>query len=334
MKVLFIGGTGIISSACAELAVKRGVDLYLLNRGETSKRGPLPNGVTHLKGDTRDQNSIKQALAGHQFDVVVNWIIFTPEQIDQDIEIFKNQTEQYVFISSASAYQKPPASLPIRESTVLDNPYWAYSRNKIACEERLIQAYREIKFPITIVRPSHTYDKTLFPFTGGYTVVDRMRKGKPVIVIGDGTSIWTLTHHKDFAIAFIGLLGNDHAIGDTFHITSDEWLSWNQIFKAVANAAGVTDPLLTHIPSELIAAYDPDWGAGLIGDKSHSSIFDNTKIKHTVPEYRATIPFAQGAKEIITWYDEDPSRRIIDAEYNILVDKIISAYSLAWPKTS
>ena len=207
-----------------------------------------------------------------------------------------------------------------------------HSRNKIACEERLILAYRQEKFPITIVRPSHTYDKTLLPFDGGYTILDRMKTGKPVIVHGDGTSLWTLTHHRDFARAFNGLFGNPHAIGETFHITNDEWLTWNQIFKLVANAAGVTDPKLVHIPSEFVAAFDPNWGAGLLGDKSHSMIFDNTKIKRVVPGWVATIPFSHGAQEIAAWYAADPSRQVIDEDRNALIDQIISAYQNNWPK--
>ena len=332
MKVLFIGGTGIISSACTALAVERGIELYLLNRGETTKRGPLPEGVKILQGDYHDPKSLKQALGDHHFDAVVNWIVFVPEQIEKDIQIFKGRAKQYIFISSASAYQTPPASLPVTESTILDNPYWEYSRNKIACEERLVRAYREEKFPTTIVRPSHTYDKTLLPFDGGYTIIDRMKTGKPVIVIGDGTSLWTLTHHKDFAKAFVGLLGNSHAIGEVFHITSDEWLSWNQIFEIVADAAGVSDPKLVHIPSEFIAAFDPDLGAGLLGDKSHSMIFDNSKIKRVVPGYVASIPFTQGAREIMAWYQADASRQVIEADVNQLSDRIISAYQSAWPK--
>jgi nucleoside-diphosphate-sugar epimerase len=332
MKVLFIGGTGIISSACTELASTKGIDLYLLNRGETTKRGPLPEGVKHLKADIREAASVKEAMGDHHFDSIVNWLVFNTEQIEQDIELFGGRTDQYIFISSASAYQTPPASLPIRESTILDNPFWDYSRNKTACEERLVKAYREDKFPITIVRPSHTYDKTLLPFDGGYTVVDRMRKGKPVFVMGDGTSLWTLTHHKDFAVALVGLLGNPHAIGETFHITSDEWLTWNQIYQIVAKAAGVNEPKLVHVPSDLIAAYDPQFGAGLLGDKSHSAIFDNSKIKRVVPEFVAKIPFSQGAREIMTWYDENPSRQVIDDDFNSLTETILDAYKSAWPK--
>jgi len=331
MKVLFIGGTGVISSACAELAVERGYDLYMFTRGKTFKRGSIPHGAIPLKGDVRDISSVRQVIGYQKFDAVVNWIAYVPEHIDQDLEIFRGRTKQYIFISSASVYQKPPSSLPVTESTVLDNPYWEYSRNKIACEERLIQAYRDEKFPITIVRPSHTYDKTLLPFQGGYTVVDRMRWGKPVIIHGDGTSLWTLTHHKDFAIGFVGLLGNSRAIGEVFHITSDEWLQWNQIYQIVANAAGIPNPKFVHIPSDLLAVYTPEWGPGLLGDKSHSMIFDNSKIKRVVPEFVASIPFAQGAREIMAWCDEHPAHQVVDEDYNILADKIIEAYQAVLP---
>ena len=332
MKILFIGGTGIISSACTALAAQRGLDLYLLNRGETSKRGPIPAGVKVLRGDINDPQSARAALGDHHFDVVVNWIAFVPAQIEANLALFRGRTNQFVFISSASAYQTPPAGLPVTESTVLHNPYWEYSRNKIACEERLLRAYREEGFPITIVRPSHTYDKTLLPFDGGYTIVARMRQGKPVIVLGDGTSLWTLTHHKDFAWAFLGLLGNPHAIGETFHITSDEWLPWNQIYRLIAAAAGVPDPQLVHVPSDLIAAYDPNIGAGLLGDKSHSMIFDNSKVKRLVPDYVARIPFAQGAREIIAWYDADPARQVINPDVDALIERILAGYQRAWPQ--
>jgi nucleoside-diphosphate-sugar epimerase len=330
MKVLFIGGTGIISSACTKLAVDRNIDLYLLNRGQTTKRGLPSQGITILNGDIRDLASTQAALDGHNFDAVVNWIAFSPEHINFDLEIFRGRTQQYIFISSASAYQTPPANLPVTESTILDNPFWKYSRNKIACEEQLVIAYRKEKFPITIVRPSHTYDKTLLPFDGGYTVVDRMRKGKPVIVHGDGTSLWTLTHHKDFAFAFLGLLGNPHAIGESLHITSDERLTWNQIFQIIGEAAGVSNPNLVHIPSELIAHYDPDWGAGLLGDKSHSMIFDNSKVKRLVPDFQARIPFSHGAREILSWYDADPTRQEVDNDLNNLMDTIIINYQKAY----
>jgi nucleoside-diphosphate-sugar epimerase len=328
MKVLFIGGTGVISSACARLALERGFELYLINRGRTTR--PLPVGARLLQGDIRQPEQVAQLLADQTFDVVVDWIAFTPQHIEADLNLFRGKTGQYVFISSASAYQTPPASLPVTESTPLDNPYWEYSRNKIACEQRLMEAYRAEKFPLTVVRPSHTYDQTLLPMHGGYTMLDRMRTGKPVIVHGDGTSLWVLTHHADFARGFVGLLGNSHAIGDTFQITSDEWLSWNQIYTLLAQAAGV-EPNLVHVPSELIAAYDPQWGASLLGDKSNSMVFDNSKIKRLVPDFVASIPFAEGARQIIQWYDADPARRQVDRVFDALIERILAGYQKAWP---
>ncbi|HPH96419.1 MAG TPA: SDR family oxidoreductase [Anaerolineaceae bacterium] len=328
MKVLFIGGTGIISSAVSRLALQRGMDLYLLNRGLSAR--PAPEGAKVLEGDIRNPESARTALGSHDFDAVVNWVAYTPDHVETDLALFRGRTSQYIFISSASAYQTPPAGLPITESTLLDNPFWQYSRNKIACEERLVRAYREEKFPTTIVRPSHTYDCQLLPMEGGWTVVDRMLRGLPVIVHGDGTSLWTLTHHADFARGFVGLLGLNHAIGEAVHITSDEWLSWNQIFEMVAHAAGVK-PHIVHVPSELIAAYDPDWGAGLLGDKAHSMIFDNTKIKRLVPDYVASIPFARGVEEIMAWYKADPARQKVDPAFNVICDRILNAYAQVWP---
>jgi nucleoside-diphosphate-sugar epimerase len=328
MKVLFIGGTGIISSACSQLAIERGIDLYLLNRGQSSRSAPAAAHI--IQGDIRDPQDARTALGDVEYDVVVNWVAYTPEHVETDIELFAGRVKQYVFISSASAYQTPPVCLPVTESTLLDNPYWEYSRNKIACEERLKQAYRQEKFPMTIVRPSHTYDKTMLPVHGGYTVIDRMRKGKPVVVHGDGTSLWTLTHHADFARGFIGMLGNPQAIGQIYHITSDEWLTWNQIFEILAQAVGV-EPKLVHIPSELIAAFDPAWGAGLLGDKAHSMVFDNSKIKRLVPDFQCQIPFGRGAEEILSWYDANPARQVVDPEFNELLDRMISAYLTIWP---
>ena len=320
MRVLFIGGTGVISSACSRLAVERGIELFLLNRGES--RRTAPESAQILNADIRDKDSVQRALGTLDFDAVVNWIAFKPEHIETDLELFKNRTHQYVFISSASAYHTPPPNLPITESTPLANPFWQYSRDKIACEERLIKAYREEQIPMTIVRPSHTYDQTMLPLKGRYTVIDRMRKGKKVIVHGDGTSLWVLTHNSDFAKGFVGLLGNSRAIGEAFQITSDELLSWNQIYELSARAAGTTARLV-HIPSEVIAKYNTEWGAELFGDKAHSIIFDNTKIKRVVPDYAATIPFSRGIEEIITWHDADSSRQIIDEQLNHTMDKII-----------
>ncbi len=323
MKVLFIGGTGIISSACSPLAIEKGIELFLLNRGKSSR--PVPEGATVLNGDIRDPESVKRALGDQTFDAVVDWIAFTPQHIETDIELFRGRTKQFVFISSASAYQTPPSNLPVRESTPLDNPFWEYSRNKIACEERLLRAYRDEKFPFTIVRPSHTYDKTLLPFNHGYTIFQRMLQGKPVVVHGDGTSLWTLTHHTDFAKGFVGLLGHSGAIGEAFQITSDEWLSWDQIYDIVASAAGV-EARKVHVPSDIIARHDSDWGASLLGDKSNSSIFDNSKIKSFVAEFSCTTPFSRGAEEIVRYYLEDPSRGKVDVEKDALEDKLTALY--------
>ncbi len=331
MKVLFIGGTGVISSACSELAVARGIELVLLNRGRTSQRA-MPEGVQVLTGDIRQPEAVREVLAGMTFDVVVDWLVYTPDQAEADIALFRGRTGQHVFISSASAYHRPILSLPITESTPLHNPYWAYSRDKIACEERLVQAYREEGFPVTIVRPAHTYDRTLLPFRGRYTVVDRMRRGEPVVVHGDGTSLWVLTHHRDFAKGFVGLLGNPRALGEAYHITSDEVLTWDQIYRMIARAAGVGDPELVHVSSEVINAYHADWGASLLGDKAHSVIFDNTKIKRLVPDYVATIPFVQGAQEMMDWFDGDPARQQVDGDWNRLLDEIVAAQRSVRPR--
>ncbi|GAB3519285.1 SDR family oxidoreductase [Arthrobacter monumenti] len=258
-------------------------------------------------------------------DVVVNFIAFTPEQVQADIDLFSGRTGQYVFISSASAYQTPPARLPIDESTPLRNPFWDYSRRKIACEEVLMDAYRDRSFPVTIVRPSQTYDRTVVPVDGAWTVVERLRQGREIVVHGDGTSLWTLTHSRDFARGLIGLLGQQGAIGHSFHITSDEVLTWNAIYETAARAAG-TDPRLVHVPSDAIAGVDEAWGAGLLGDKAHSMVFDNTKIRRYVPGFRATTTFEQGMQEAIAWHDADASRRKIDHRYDALMDTLVEQY--------
>jgi nucleoside-diphosphate-sugar epimerase len=322
--VLFIGGSGVISSACSHLAVECGIDLYVLNRGRSLDR-PLPPQATVLYGDIRDPESAKVALNGLDFDAVVDWVAYTPQQVQADIDLFRGRTGQYVFISSASAYQTPPARIPVVESTPLRNPFWQYSRDKIACERLLVDAYRADGFPATIVRPSHTYDKTLVPFDGGWTVLGRMRQGKEIVVHGDGTSLWTLTHHTDFARGFVPLLGNPRTVGDSFHITSDDVLTWNQIAETLAAAAGV-EARIVHVPSDVIAAADPDWGAGLLGDKAHSMVFDNSKIRSFVPGYLATVPFEQGAREIVAWHDEDPSRQQVDARLDTLMDRLVETH--------
>ncbi|WP_182111849.1 MULTISPECIES: NAD-dependent epimerase/dehydratase family protein [unclassified Actinotalea] len=326
-RVLFIGGSGTISSASTRLAVERGIDLHVLNRGESTTR-PLPDGVTTLRADIRRPETVREALGDLEFDAVVDWVAFTPEHVRTDIELFTGRTGQYVFISSASAYQTPPARLPVLESTPLRNPHWEYSRNKIACEDLLVRAYRDDAFPATIVRPSHTYDKTLVPLDGGWTVIERMRQGKEVVVHGDGTSLWTLTHHADFAKGFVPLLAHPRTVGEAFHLTSDDVLTWDQIAHTLAAAAGTTARIV-HVPSDAIAAQDPEWGAGLLGDKAHSMVFDNTKVRTVVPDYRATIPFEQGAREIVEWYDADPARRTVDTRVDALLDRLVDQFRVA-----
>lgn len=326
LRVLFIGGSGIISAACSQLAAERGIKLSVLNRGATHLR-PLPPEATVLDGDIRDHLAAREALGDLEFDAVVDWVAFTPEHVQADIELFHGRTGQYVFISSASAYQTPPARVPVTESTPLRNPFWQYSRDKIAGEDLLVEAYRQTGFPATIVRPSHTYDRTSIPFDGKWTALARMRAGKEVVVHGDGTSLWTLTHSADFARGFVPLLGHPRTIGDAFHITSDDVLTWNQIAEALAAAAGVTARLV-HVPSDAIAAADAAWGAGLLGDKAHSMVFDNSKLRSVVPGYRAEIPFEQGAREIVGWHDEDPARQQADARLDAVMDKLVAAYRL------
>ena len=275
----------------------------------------------------RDAEAVRDAVGERDFDVVVDFLSFTPDQVQQQLDQFAPRTGQYVFISSASAYQTPPSRLPVTESTPLRNPFWEYSRDKIACEDLLVGAYRATSLPMTIVRPSHTYDHTLPPFEGGWTLVERMRQGKPVVVHGDGTSLWTITHHTDFARAFVGLLGRREAIGEAFHITGDEAPTWNRIYADIAEAAGV-EPHLVHVPSDAIAAVDEEFGDSLLGDKAHSMVFDNSKIRTLVPGWSARVPFRQGAQEIVDWHDADPARRSVDQRLDALYDQLVEAHRI------
>jgi len=324
LKVLFIGGTGNISTSVSKLCVKRGIDLYLLNRG--TRKVEIP-GVKTITGDITSSETAN-VLQSHNWDCVVNWIAFTPDDVERDINLFRNKTKQYIFISSASIYQKPPTHPVITESTPLYNPVWDYSQNKIACEERLNKAYREENFPVTIVRPSLTYD-TVIPLTIGgwmeYTAVDRMKKGEKVIVQGDGTSLWIVTHAEDFAKGFVGLIGHQQATGHAFHITTDEVLTWNQIYEAVANAVGVK-PNIVHIASDFLCSYDDSFLGSLLGDKSFSVIFDNTKIKTFVPDFCCIISFSEGIKRTLDWFHADPKRMVIKKETNERIDDIIKKY--------
>ena len=328
MKVLFIGGTGIISTACTRLAAERGIELTLLRRGQ--RAASLPDSVHTIVADISDEAAVREAVSGRKFDAVVDWIAFTPDQVERDIRLFRDRTDQYIFISSASAYQKPLSHYLITESTPLANPYWQYSRDKIACEERLMREYRETGFPITIVRPSLTYGDTQIvlavnSWQKSYTALDRMRRGKRVIVPGDGTSLWVVTHNSDFAHGLVGLLGASQAIGHAFHITSDEVLTWDQIYTMTAHAAGV-EPRIVHIASDYLGACMPDLVGSLTGDKSSSVVFDNSKIKRFVPGYCAKVRFEEGVKRTVEWFDAEAERRVIDEEANSAWDRIIDGY--------
>jgi nucleoside-diphosphate-sugar epimerase len=322
LRILFLGGTGVISAACVRLALQRGHDVTVLNRGRTGSR-PLPAEVETLTADLRDQAAVDAALGGREFDVVTQFLAFTPDQVDADISRYAGRTGQYVFISSASAYQKPPASVPVTESTPLKNPFWRYSRDKIACEDRLTAAYRDADFPVTVVRPSHTYDDTQLPTLGGWTDIARMRAGRPVVVHGDGTTQWTLTHSDDFAVGFVGLLGRPEAIGSAYTITGDSAPTWNQVYEWLGRAAGA-QARLVHLASETIAKAVPELGPGLLGDKAHSMVFDTSKLRSLVPEFRTTIPYSVGAGRAIAWFDAHEEAQIVDRELDIRFDELIS----------
>ncbi len=330
MKILFIGGSGVISRAATELAVAQGHELWLLNRGN---RRPT-EGVRTLTADVTQPESLKAALRLHTWDVVVEWIGFAPPDVRRDIELFRESARQYVFISSASVYQKPLSHYLITESTPRANRYWEYSRLKIACEQELEAAHQSFGFPCVIVRPSLTYGEDQVPlvlnaWNQSWTAVDRMRRGVPVIVPGDGTSLWTITHNTDFAQGLVGLFGNPATHGHAFHITSDEALTWNQIFEQTARAAGVDAPRLVHVPSDFIISCVPPVEGTLLGDKAVSAVFDNTKIKRFVPGFAARVPYAIGIRRTIEWFDADPARKIIDPATNERWDKLAGAYTAA-----
>jgi len=325
MKVLFIGGTGNISAEVSRQAIAKGVELYRLNRG---LRGVALPGSHDLTADIHKPDEVRAALSGLEFDVVVNWIAFTPDDIERDLKLFRGRVKQYIFISSASVYQKP-GSFPIDESAPLSNPYWDYARNKIACEERLLRAYHDEGFPATIVRPSFTYDHYFPVSVGGsnsYTVADRMKKGKPIIVHGDGLAYWVMTHAEDFGRGFLGLVGNEKALGETFHIASDEVLSWNQIYRTIAAALGV-EANIVYIPSGFIAQVVPRYAGTLLGDKTWSVFFNNGKIKTFVQGFQAEISFAEGTRRAAAWLDEQEERRWIDQAMNEEIEMILEAYA-------
>jgi nucleoside-diphosphate-sugar epimerase len=342
MRVLFVGGTGLISSACSDLAIERGIELFVLNRS-TTKIHPIPAGVQQLTGDVHgDELRLARLLHGMNFDVVVDWIAYTPQDIERDIRLFRDNPHnpgsaagQFIFISSATVYEKPPSHYLVTEETARGNPFSEYARNKIASEDRLMQAAREQGFPVTIVRPSLTYGPTLIPLCVNswqqpYTVIDRMKKGKKVIAPGDGNSLWVVTWNGDFAKGFVGLFGRQEALGQAYHITSDEVLTWDQLYREAAQAAGV-EPQIVHIPSDLIAAYWPHATASLIGDKINSTVFDNSKIKALVPDYECSVPWAEGVRRALAWFEADPARMSIDSELDATCDRILAGYEKAFP---
>ncbi len=331
-KALFIGGTGTISTAIVEeLSKKDEWEVWLLNRG--NRAAEVPANVHQILCDISDEKDAAKKLSGMQFDVVSEFIGFTPEQVERDYRLFKGKTKQYIFISSASAYNKPAASYVITEGTTLSNPHWEYSRNKIACEEFLFKKYRQENFPVTIVRPSHTYDKRNVPLgvhgkKGFYQVIKRMKEGKPVIIQGDGTSLWHLTFNKDFATGFIGLMMNRHAIGEAFQITGDEVLSWNQIYQTIADVLGV-ELKSYHVASDYLSAVGDklgfDFEGSLTGDKSVSVVFDNSKLKRLVPQMQTTVPFNQGVRIALDYVLSHPECQVEDQEFDAWCDKVILA---------
>jgi len=330
MKVLFIGGTGNISTPCVERALGLGHEVTLLTRQQ--RTSPFGDRVRLRAGDRDDPAALRAAAEELRPDAVVDFVAFRPEQVEAAISAFAGRAGQYVFISSASVYQKPPAHPVIREDkTPLENPFWEYSRLKIACEDALLRAHGDTGFPATIVRPSYTYGETWIPSGFGgqdYTVVDRMRRGRPIVCHGDGTALWVMTHASDFAVGLVGLLGHPRASGEAVHITSDEVLTWNRIYDLMGRAAG-REPRLVHVPTDLIAALYPERGPSLTGDKAHSTIFDNSKIRSLVPEFVPRVGFAEGIARSVAWLDADPSRRVVSEETGRVIDRLVAAQERA-----
>ncbi len=328
MKVLFIGGTGTISMAISRLLLAQGHTLYLLNRG--TRNTDLSGHLIELKADINDEASVAAIIKDLSFDVVADFIAFVPSQLERDYRLFKGKTKQFIFISSASAYQTPLADYRISEGTPLSNPYWEYSRNKIAGEDYLMKLYREEGFPVTIVRPSHTYDERSVPLgvhgdNGSYAVLKRMLEGKPVIIHGDGTSLWTLTHNSDFAKGFVGLMGNIHAIGEAVQITSDESVTWNQIYHIIADALGVALNAI-YVPSDFLdKCSNYDFAGSLLGDKANTVVFDNSKLKRLVPDFTATVRVDQGIKNTVNYVLSHPECQKEDPDFDAFCDRVVAA---------
>jgi nucleoside-diphosphate-sugar epimerase len=324
MKVLFIGGTGNLSTDCTHRALEKGMEVWHLNRGNAA----APKGVTCLRADVRDELAAARALGAQRFDAVVDFVAFTKAHVEEDVRLFRGKTAQFVFISSASAYRKPPVHYVITESTPLANPYWQYSREKIECEELLKEEWAARGFPLTIVRPSHTYCSKWMPTAFGssdFTVPARMLEGRRVVVHGDGQSLWTLTHTRDFAVGLVGLLGHPAAIGEAVQITGDEALTWDSIHMTIAAALGV-EPKIVHVPSDFIAKVDPERGPHFLGDKTYSAVFDCSKLKRLVPEFRTTVSFQEGMRESAAWFMADPARCGIDPGIEASIEAILAAW--------
>ena len=344
MKVLFIGGTGVISTAISKRVLELGWELYLLNRGnrntllETGKAGKLIEINCDIRAEKEEEISgkIKKALPDARFDVVADFIAFTPAQVEKDFGIFRNLCKQFIFISTATVYQKPLSSYLITESTPLSNSLWQYSGDKILCENFLMDKRRECGFPVTIVRPSHTYDERYIPLgvhgkNGSWQVVRRMLEGKPVIIHGDGTSLWTMTHNSDFARAFTGLMGNIHALGEAVQITSDETVTWNQVYECIAGALGV-ELKAVHVSSDFLAECGRglyDFRGTLLGDKAYSLVFDNTKLKRLVPGFCAALRFDEGIKRTIDYVLAHKECQREDPEFDAWCDRVIAARETA-----
>jgi nucleoside-diphosphate-sugar epimerase len=326
MKILFIGGTGNISSYCVESAVSRGHEVYVLNRG--LRDHSFDQSVLLMHCDIRNADEVRRKLSGMTFDVVADFISYVPTHVENNIKLFAGKCKQFVFISTATVYHKPPVNFPVTESTPLKNPYWKYSCDKISCEEIFMNAFRNDNFPVTIIRPSHTYGQTMLPSVfghGDYTEIARIKAGKKLIVQGDGQTLWTLTHSSDFAKGFLGLCGNDSAIGESFHITSDEHLTWDAIMYIKAQSIGC-EANIVHIPSDFINTIDPDTGAGLLGDKQYNAIFDNSKLVRFVPSFRADISFRKGIQDSIAYFHKNPQTCVENPETSALMDRILGKY--------
>jgi len=330
VKVLYIGGTGTISSSCVAESVRQGQDVHVLNRGRTAGRRPLPAGVTTIEGDVQDPESMRRALDGTTFDSVVNFLSFGSKDASAAVELLEGRTNQYIHISSASIYHKPVRQVPFVESTTRRNPYLAYAREKIAAEDVLRHAYEEREFPVTIVRPSHTYDDAHPPLPGDWTAWDRIVRGDELVVPGDGTSLWTLTHASDLAVGLVGLIGNWQAVGEDFHITSNEALTWNEIYDIIGRTAG-TPARLLHLPSEFLPVVAPDWFWSdlIVGDLQHSAVFDNTKIKRFVPSFQPKVTWSEGVRRLLSWRSAHLEETRPDAETDAVLARLVEGHRLA-----